>query len=207
MVPSVGGVVVSLLIYGEVHVSYLLFPSQVCKVSGCLACARGAFMRSVEPTGKTVPPIVLSFHGMKWVIAWALCLRVVASSAPTSIVAIVAVAASVWLWIVGLWWLRCGEVRVGDRNSWRWGRHGGWSGRYMVDLRLWWWWVRDGRISRHWRDGLISWDGGRSRRNLDGRWNGVDRSGLCVIDELAKGGDLSEESLEGQVLLGTVALE
>ena len=59
-----------------------------------------------------------------------------------------------------------------------------------MDLRLWWWWVRDGRISRHWRDGLISWDGGRSRRKLDSRWHGVGRHGLCVIYELAEGGDL-----------------
>ena len=105
MVPSMGGVAVSLLFDGEVHVRYLLFPSQVGKVSDRLACARGAFMWSVEPTGKTIPPIVLSFHWVRWVIAWALCLRGVASSASTSIVAIVAVAASVWLWIVGLRWL------------------------------------------------------------------------------------------------------
>ena len=55
---------------------------------------------------------------------------------------------------------------------------------------MWWWWVRDGRISRYWRDGLISWDGGRSRRKLDSRWHGVGRNGLCVIYELAEGGYL-----------------
>lgn len=197
MVPSMGGVAVSLLFDGEVHVRYFLFPTQVGKVPGCLACARGAFVWSVEPAGKTIPPVVVSFHGVRWVIAWALCRRVVTSSASTSIVAIVAVVASVWLWMVGLRWLRSGEVRGGDRYGWRWRRHGGRSGRHMVDLRLRWGWVRDGRISRHWRDGLISRDGGWCRRKLDSRWHGVDRSGLCVIDELAEGGDFGEESLEG----------
>lgn len=145
MVPSMGGVAVSLLFDGEVHVRYFLFPTQVGKVPGCLACARGAFVWSVEPAGKTIPPVVVSFHGVRWVIAWALCRRVVTSSASTSIVAIVAVVASVWLWMVG----------------------------------------------------LISRDGGWCRRKLDSRWHGVDRSGLCVIDELAEGGDFGEESLEG----------
>ncbi len=141
MVPSMGGIAVSLLFDGEVHVRYLLFPSQVGEVSGCLACARGAFMWSVEPTGKTIPPIVVSFHGVRRVIAWALCLCVAAPSASTSIVAVVAVAARIGLWIVWLRWLWNGEVWVGDRHGWRWRRHGGRSGRHMVDLRLWWWWV------------------------------------------------------------------
>jgi hypothetical protein len=115
VVASMGGIAVLLLFDGEVHVRYLLFPSQVGKVSGCLACARGAFMWSVEPTGKTIPPIVVPFYGVRRVIAWALCLCVVASSASTSIVAVVAVVAPVGLWIVGLRWLWSGEVRVGDR--------------------------------------------------------------------------------------------
>jgi hypothetical protein len=67
----------------------------------------------------------------------------------------------------------------------------------MVDSGLWWWWVRDGRISGHRRDGLIRWDGGRCRRKLDSGWHGVNRSCLRVVDKLAEGGDLSEESLEG----------
>ena len=119
MVPSMGGIAVSLLFDGDVHVHYFLFPTQVGKVSGCLAYAQGAFMWRVEPAGKTIPPVVVSFHGVRRVIAWALCRRVVVSPALTSIVAIVAVVASVWLWIVGLRWLRSGEIRSGDRNGWR----------------------------------------------------------------------------------------
>ena len=88
-------------------------------------------MRGVKTTRKTIPPIVVSFHGMCRVIAWSLLWRVVASSAPTPIAAMVAVAACVRLRMVRWLWGWVGEVRVSGGYWWR--RHGGRGGRHMVD--------------------------------------------------------------------------
>jgi hypothetical protein len=52
----------------------------------------------------------------------------------------------------------------------------------MVDLRLWWWWVREGRIGGYRRGGLIRWHALRCRRKLDGWWYRVDGGCLRIVE-------------------------
>ena len=77
------------------HVRNLLVSSELGKVSGEWTCARGAVMGSVETTRGAIPPVVVSFNRIGWVVALSWHHGVVASSAPAATVAIVAVASPV----------------------------------------------------------------------------------------------------------------
>ena len=150
-------------------------------------------MWSVEPAGKTIPPVVVSLDRMGWVVALSTCCRVVASSATIGIVAVAAGAATIGLWcqscVVGL--------SGGHGRRWRW--HGvGLGGGCR-----WWWWHVD-RSCRHvvderrccwlgvmevwrwlwWVHGDTGWM--RWKLNVGGDFGG---GALGVVDELTEGGD------------------
>jgi hypothetical protein len=93
VVSSMGGVAVPLLFHGEVHIRNFLVPSEMGKVSGGLVCTRVAIVGSVKTTRGAIPPVVVPFNGMGWVVALSRHHGIVASVAPAATVAIAAVAA------------------------------------------------------------------------------------------------------------------
>jgi hypothetical protein len=65
----VRGVVAALLVNGEVHVCNLVVVREVGNVAGQWTGAGGAIVRSVKPTGETIPPIVVFLDRMGRVVA------------------------------------------------------------------------------------------------------------------------------------------
>ena len=119
-----GGIAVPLLFHGEVHIRNFLVRSEVGKVSGGLACTRVAIVGSVETLRGAIPPVVVSFNGMGWVVALSRHHGIVASAAPAATVAIAVVAAPVGLGIVMLLLRRCGVGLGGGQGWWqRWHVH------------------------------------------------------------------------------------
>jgi hypothetical protein len=122
MVASMGGIVVLLLFYGEVHIRNFLVPSEVGDVSGGLACTRIAVVGSVKTTRGAIPPVIVTFNWMGWVVALSRGDGIVASAAATSIVVVAAVAPTVKLWIVVLLRQGCVVGLGGGQVRW-WGWH------------------------------------------------------------------------------------
>ena len=100
------------------HVRNLLVLSEVGKVSGGWSCARGAVVGSVKTTRGAIPPVVVSFNRMGWVVALSWHHGVVASSASAATVAVAAVASPVCMGIVLLLLWGCG-VGLGGGQGWR----------------------------------------------------------------------------------------
>jgi hypothetical protein len=78
-----------------VHVRNLLVSSEVGEVSGGWSCARGAIVGSVKTTRGAIPPVVVPFNRIGWVVVLSWHHGVVASVVPAATVAIVAVASTV----------------------------------------------------------------------------------------------------------------
>jgi ABC-type multidrug transport system permease subunit len=100
------------LVDREVHVSNLL----VGNVAMYLTGAGGALMWSVKTAGVAIPPVVVSLDKMRWVVALSTGCVIVASTAPSGIVAVAAGAVTIVLW--------CRVCGVGLSDG---------QGR-------WWWW-------------------------------------------------------------------
>ena len=94
----------TLLVDREVHISNLLVACEVGDVARHLTGAGGAIMWSVKTTGVAIPPVVVSFDRVSWVVALSKGSVVVVSPASSGIAAVVACAATI------LWWCRGGGV-------------------------------------------------------------------------------------------------